>query len=141
MKQALYALSILGLSTLLLAACSPKNISPANELEPLSSIPSFFEPGDPDCQSLGLFEGFKPQTTSGNATTNGSYTNSEGITVELTDINTEATPPFSWRASLNDEPFGIDAVIVKGTQDGANIYYYDTEQSSDTNLSTPTNSS
>jgi hypothetical protein len=128
------------LLAVLLAACS-KTEAPTGELNATAIVAPQIVPGNPTCQDLGYAYQFKPQQAGGgDATGNGTYVNSDGVTITITGVGGTATPPFNWSATLDGEAFGIDAVISKGGPQ-ANVYRYSPEASSDTGLVTPNNAS
>lgn len=86
--------------------------------------------GNPDCTDLGYDFGYKPQPE---PPPTGSYT-FPGTSYEVS-ITSDGVS-FDWESEL-----GVDAVIVKGGNNGSNIYTYATEQFADTNLRAPLNTS
>ena len=83
--------------------------------------------GNPDCVDLGFDFGFKPQPE---PPPSGTYPFPDGIhELELVTDGTFV----DWTSTLS-----LDAVIVKGGNEGANVYYYSPEETSDTGLHTPT---
>jgi hypothetical protein len=99
-----------------------------------------FVAGNPDCEDIGLGYGFK---VDGGPNGTFSFTSSDGTLTggALEDPNSSVTISnsdgsyFDWASTL-----GLDAVIVKGGPN-ANVYYYDPEATSDTNLHSPINPS
>lgn len=102
--------------------------------------------GNPNCKDLGYTSGFKIDTNP----TGGTYTFENGtqngdptvITIGLQDPNNSVTITtngsnalVSWTSTI-----GIDAVIMKGGNAGANVYTYDPEVQTDSNLVTPSSS-
>lgn len=94
-----------------------------------------FVSGNPTCQDLGYLYGFRIDTDPNS----GTYTDpATGVTIQITNNNSGDGTLDAWSATLNGDPFGIDAVTMKGGPN-ANVYRYNPEATSDTNLVTPTN--
>ena len=95
-----------------------------------SVTPTLSNDANITCQSLGYDYGLKP--TPENAP-NGTYLLNNGVDSVTVDNN--ATGVDSWSSTI-----GIDAVVVKGGQNGqSNVYTYPSESFGDTNLTTANN--
>ncbi len=78
------------------------------------------------CESLGYAHGSDHYTASG------TYTLDNGV--DTVTIVTTSSGLASWSSTLS-----MDAVIVKGGNQGSNVYIYNPEAYGDTNLTTPNN--
>jgi hypothetical protein len=94
-----------------------------------ASVTPVIVPGNPTCTDLGFDYGFKVQVEDYNGTfdIDGFHT----VTVSSADNKT-----FNWSSDL-----GMDAVVAKGGQQGANVYYYVPESFGDSGLQPPNNPS
>jgi hypothetical protein len=90
---------------------------------------------------LNYTYGFKPNA-GGAENVGGTFTNVlgvSGLTITWNYLN-GTNYEIEWSATLEGQPFGIDAVIVKGGN-AANVYTYTPEDNSDSGLVTPINAS
>lgn len=115
------------LALMLFAACSSELTQSPEEDVVLNNVN-----GNVPCELLGYDFGFKPSELE--PPSDGTYTltfpgDDETVTVTVTGSS------FDWESTLP-----LDAVIVKGGQNGSNFYYYDPEATSGTGLVTPNNS-
>jgi hypothetical protein len=98
-----------------------------------ASVAPEFVAGNPTCQDLGYVYGFRINSDPAS----GSYTDpSTGVTIQIINNTLGDGTLDAWSATLGGNPFGIDAVTMKGGPN-ANVYRYNPEATSDTNLVTP----
>lgn len=132
---------LLAVAMTALAACGTQQAPQSGGVGPQTNsgprVDPIFVAGNPTCQDLGYTYEFKLDLDPAS----GEYTDAAtGVKVTITNNAAGDGVLDAWSATFEGNPFGIDAVIMKGGP-GANVYVYNPEATADGNLVTPTNPS